>query len=537
MWWRNWWEAVRDPFDPVPRRLWKALVLLAVGLFGIYVVWPRIRIEWLVVNLHANPDSQTAREAAWRLGEIGSTARDALPSLIEALDAGPIEQPAADSSSRTHQIGLLSVEAAQAIRKIGDPETVALLHRRMMECRDSDSDEGVGATRLYIALKNAAGVQAGGRSDDNVDVAEVFDVLRDSRNALTCNLLLSWLNARSLVSPDIDPDGQLKAILIDCLNRLQIAAAARILVAWAEHDPAVVPVILDEERRQYRAHSQDFASSGVLYQPIHGQENATIRQSLPLLTAELDGPDAPMIIRLLAECFWFDRQQDERYRRQPPRAEVLLEYFRKSLSDENATVRQGAAQILTRIAETASDDGSQQTAPLFDSEILARLEHLLNDPHQPARLAASVALWRIRQQAEPGLTELLAGLESPHETSKTLAAAFFRGLGPHDAWAVSALTAHLQSASSTARVAILRGLAALGPAARDSIPAIIATLDADDEETLMAAVECLAAFGPDAREALPRLWDVFLNSEDVDIRRLANTAMAKIDPSRRNRDR
>ncbi|WLD13523.1 HEAT repeat domain-containing protein [Planctellipticum variicoloris] len=537
MWWRNWWEAVRDPFDPVPRRLWKALVLLAVGLFGIYVVWPRVRIEWLVVNLHANPDSQTAREAAWRLGEIGNTARGALPSLIEALDAGPIEQPAADSSSRTHQIGLLSVEAAQAIRKIGDPETVALLHRRMIACRDSDSDAGAGAARLYIALNNAGGVQAGNRSAADIDVAEVFDVLRDSRNALTCNLLLSWLNARSLVSPDMDPDGQLKAILIDCLNRLQIAAAARILVAWAEHDPAVVPVILDEECRQYRAHSQDFTSSGVLYQPIHGRENATIRESLPLLTTELDGPDAPMIVRLFAECFWFDRQQDERYRRQPPRAEVLLEYFRTSLSHEKATVRQGAAQILTRIAETAADDDAHQSAPLFDAEILARLEHLLNDPDPPVRLAASVALWKIRQQAEPGLTELLAGLESPHEASQTLAAAFFRGLGPHDAWAVSALTAHLQSTSTTVRVAILRGLAVLGPSARDSIPAIIATLDSDDEETLTAAVECLAAFGPDASEALPRLWDVFLNSDDVDIRRLANTAMAKIDPNRRNRDR
>lgn len=77
MWWRNWWEAARDPYDPVPRRLWKALILLAVGLFGIYVVWPRVRIEWLVINLHANPDSPTAREAA--CASANSAAQPAAP--------------------------------------------------------------------------------------------------------------------------------------------------------------------------------------------------------------------------------------------------------------------------------------------------------------------------------------------------------------------------------------------------------------------------------------------------------------------------
>lgn len=290
MWWRNWWEAARDPYDPVPRRLWKALILLAVGLFGIYVVWPRVRIEWLVINLHANPDSPTAREAAWRLGELGSTARGALPPLIEALDAGPIEQSKADHPSRSQHIGSLSVEAAQAIRKIGDPQTVAELHQRMMECRHAESDEGLGAARLYIALKNAGGVHAGPHPDAAADIAEVFDILQDSRNSATCNVLLNWLHARSLVSPAIDHDGRLKPILVDCLSRLHVSAAARILVAWAEQDPAVIPVILDEERRQYREQPQSFVSSGVLYQPIHGAENATIRNALPLLTDDSKAP-------------------------------------------------------------------------------------------------------------------------------------------------------------------------------------------------------------------------------------------------------
>ncbi len=535
MWWRNWWEAARDPYDPVPRRLWKALILLVVGLFGIYVVWPRVRIEWLVVNLHANPDSPTAREAAWRLGELGSTARGALPPLIEALDAGPIEQLSPDDSTHSHQIGLLSVEAAQAIRKIGDPQTVGELHQRMMECRNSESDEGVGAARLYIALKNARGLHASSQADATADISEVFDVLKDSRNATTCSLLLNWLHARSLVSPDIDHDGRFKLVLIDCLSRLHVSAAAMILIAWAEQDPSVVPVILDEERRQYREHSQDFATSGVLYQPIRGRENETIRQSLPLLTAELEGPDAPMIVRLLAESYWFEMQQDNRYRRQPPRADALLEYLRQSLRDERGPVRRGTAQVLTRIAETDAY-GAEQTGAEFDAEILGRLELLLTDRDQTVRLASAVALWKIRQQPEPGLGELLAGLESTDDESKGIAAAFFRGLSPQDAWAARALTAHLQSESSAARVAVLQGLAALGPEARESIPSIIAALDTDDENSLKAAVGSLAAFGPEAREALPQLWEVFLNSDDVDIRRLANTAMAKIDPNRRSRD-
>lgn len=535
MWWRNWWEAARDPFDPVPRRLWKALVLLVVGLFGIYVVWPGVRIEWLVVNLHANPESPTAREAAWRLGELGSTARHALPPLIEALDSGPIEQPISDESTHTHQIGLLSVEAAQAIRKIGDPQTVAELHQRMMECRSSESAEGVGAARLYIALKNARGLHASSQADAAADISEVFDVLKDSRNATTCSLLLNWLYARSLVGPDIDHDGRFKPILIDCLSRLHVSAAAMILIAWAEQDPSVIPVILDDERRQYREKPQDFTSSGVLYLPIHGRENATIRQSLPLLTDELEGPDAPMIVRLLAESYWFDRQQDDRYRRQPRRADVLLDHLRTSLRDARGPVRRGSAQVLTRISETAADD-AEQSGAVFGAKILDPLELLLKDQDQAVRLASAVALWRIRHQAEPGLGELLAGLESTDDESKSLAAAFFRGLSPHDAWAAPALTSHLPSESSAARVTLLQGLAALGPEARESIPSIIATLDTDDEKTLRAAVDSLAAFGPEAREALPQLWDVFLNSEDVDIRRLANTAMAKIDPNRRNRD-
>lgn len=535
MWWRNWWEAARDPFDPVPRRLWKALILLAVGLFGIYFVWPRVRIEWLVVNLHANPDSPAAREAAWRLGELGSTARGALPPLIEALDSGPIEQPISEESTHTRQIGLLSVEAAQAIRKIGDPRTVAELHRRMMECRNSDSDEGLGAARLYIALKNARGLHAGSQADAAADISEVFDVLKGSRNATTCSLLLNWLYARSLVSPEVDHDGRIKPILIDCLSRLHVSAAAMILIAWAEQDPSVVPVILDDERRQYRERPQDFTSSGVLYLPIRGRENGTVRQSLPLLTDELEGPDAPMIVRLLAECYWYDRQQDDRYRRQPRRADVLGDHLRNSLRDARGPVRRGSTQILTRISEIAADD-AEQSGAMFDAEILDRLELLLKDQDQTVRLASAVALWRIRQQAEPGLVELLAGLESTDDESKKLARAFFHGLSPHDAWAAGALTAHLPSESSAARVAVLQGLAALGPEARESIPSIVATLDTDDEKTLKAAVDSLAAFGPEAREALPQLWDVFLNSEDVDIRRLANTAMAKIDPNRRNRD-
>lgn len=536
MWWRNWWEAARDPYDPVPRRIWKALILAAVGLVGVYFVWPRVRLEWLVMDLYANPASPTAREAAWRLGEIGRTAEGALRPLITVLDLGPIEQPAsADPAGPTsvHQIGPLSVEAAEAIRKIGSPETAEELLRRLKECRNSVDGAGVGAARLYIALQNAGDLRAGPEAGDAAVVSEVFDVLRDSQNAPICSVLLNWLHARSLVSPDMDRDERIKTVLIDCVSRLRIEAAGRILVAWAEQDPSVVPVILEEERRAYREHPQDFTSSGVLYQPIRGRENATIRRSLPLMTRELRGPDAPLIVRLLAETYWFESRQDEHYRREPPRAEVLAEYLRQTLWDDEPRVRQGVAQTLTRIAETA-EGGVDAVHFLTDGPIPIRLEALLTDQDQPVRLASAVALWKIRQLSEPGLEELLAGLDSGDAAARAIAGEFFLELGPRDAWAVAALVGRLDDGGSAARVAILQSLAAIGPSARKSIPAIVASLKSEDARTVQAAIGSLAEFGPDAREAIAPLWEVFLNSEDVEIRRQANLAMSKIDPGRRN---
>lgn len=531
MWWRNWWEAVRDPFDPVPRRLWKALVLFLVGLLMIFVVWPRVRIEWLALDLQANPGSPTARAAAWRLGELGRPARSALRPLIEVLDFGPIEQPAPSETQRSttvHQIGPLSVEAALAIRKIGAPDTVDELLRRMLDCRRSESGEGTGAARLYIALQNAADLQPEPAANPSTAVANVVEVLRDSRNPDTCQVLLNWLHARSLVGPEMDSQGRIQAVLTDCLTRLHATSAARLLIAWAEQDAAVVPIILDEERRRFREHPRNFTSTGVLYQPIRGRENRTIRDSLPWLMQELSGPDAPLIVRLLAECYWFDRQQDDRYRREPRRAELLLKSFGEALADERSPVRRGTLQILTRIAGTNPAD-----EPPFDSEMIDRVTQLLADEAPAVRLAAAEALWTISHQAEPGLGELLAGLESDDADARNIAGQFFEGIGPRDAWATAALTDRLESSSPVARIALMKSLAAMGSAARSAVPAVTAMLTVDDQPTLKAAIDSLAAFGPAAHEALPRLWDVFLASEDVEVRRLANTAMSKIDPKRR----
>ena len=542
MWFMAWWEALNDPHDPLLRRLRITFVVAVLAALGWFVVWPFYQVRMWTYELHQNPTSSKGGVAAWELGQLGPTARSAVKTLITVLDSSDLapafapdqgETPPPVGTEAVFRLSSVPVEAAKALRKIGDPKTSAALLQRMRDCRESPHGTGAGAARMYLRLCDGADPRLGPKGLPADQVEDILGVLTDSQNAMTCNILLNWLSARQLLKPESDPDGRVKQILLDCLGRLRTKAAATILVQWIDRDAEVLPVIVEEERRQYLDDPEKYEPSAVFTKSIHSSNRLAIEPALPLLIAELDRDAAEMAIQVINEAFAYLVRDDLRTLRDPPLSQLFWNKLRTGLDDSRPAVRSGLLETLTRIAVRHADD--PVVIGWYDTDVQSQLTNfVLHDESELVRLRAAIALWKVTRRADPGAEVVFASLSSEDEATQAIANAFIAELGPQDAWGVEVFAARLTADTSRSRTAALRALAQLGPPAHAQLATVVKLLDSSDPETVKAAVDCLAAFGPAAKPAIPRLWE-FITAENFDLRRQVLDAMAKIEPDERKR--
>lgn len=201
------------------------------------------------------------------------------------------------------------------------------------------------------------------------------------------------------------------------------------------------------------------------------------------------------------------------------------------LSGPAAQVRAAAAAALARApaAETlpllAAELDRAGVAPEvvramggLGSEACGALVPLMRDPAAAVRAAAASALGRC---AGPDMAvDLVAALERERELEVRQALLHAIGRSGADD-ALDVLAARLDDDSSAARLAALEGLALTGRA--EAVPLIERALGRSRHETL-AALHALGDLGAPAAATI----EPFLDSEDLDVRRAAARAAARV---------
>jgi len=184
-------------------------------------------------------------------------------------------------------------------------------------------------------------------------------------------------------------------------------------------------------------------------------------------------------------------------------------------TDKSAHVRVYATHALGRLREKAA--------------LPALLTALEKDTEADVRSVIAQNLWYIGTEEEivPGLTRALADKAN---NVKIAAAQVLEGCGPKAKEAAPALLAMLKDPDADVREVTVRALGRIGPE-KGVVDGLRDSLLKDTEPFVRGmAAQGLAQFGPKAREAVHDLETAYKNDPHAAVKRLALTAVIKIEP-------
>jgi len=491
-------------------------------------------IESLIEQL-GGEDVSARLQAVEALGEIGSTAQDAVPALIEVLrDEGYnyLFKPFQAASARRKaawalgqigesattvlvtalksESGLIRVGAAYALYQIDESKlnmVMPVLIEGLSDDEDVASDAAWALSEIGVAAEDATStlIEALNNPSPNVRRSATSALSAIGTSAvpsLTQTLekedgLLRIGSAYALYQIDESRLNVVMPILIEGLSdeaeeiRSQSAWTLSQIGATAKDAvPALVEVLTDkhEEVRTVAVEALgaigDVAAVPALVEALK-DELLNVRGSAIGALIRIGKPAAP----LLAQAF---NNEDSRVRigvaaplaqADPSKAGMVLPVLVEGLSDEDSSVRLIAAYILSEMGPLA-----QMAMPA--------LIKALGDSHDWVRGAAASALGNIGEPAMPALVEALKS----EDTRVSLSAAL--ELGEIGAPALPALTEALNDEADWVRI---YAASALGKIGEPAVPALIKPLADEDYPVRRIAIYSLKKIGtPEALKAIEK---------------------------------
>jgi HEAT repeat protein len=221
----------------------------------------------------------------------------------------------------------------------------------------------------------------------------------------------------------------------------------------------------------------------------------------------------------------------------------IVKALEKSLGDEEAKVRQAAAQALSSHGRAAAAAEPALRKALADSDGTVRIQ-------------AASALRSICADIKEAVAVLARLLEDEAPGVRAGAARALGGIGPDGREAVPALARLLRDGDTFVRRSAASALGAIGPDARETIPALAgllgdrdmswdssaalgrigpaaipaltAALGSKDSEVRANAVGALGAMGRPAKERIPAIAELLAKDPEHRVRRAAAAALGRV---------
>lgn len=427
-----------------------AICLLATPL----LLSASMDVNKLVQELKSNNEDAQAL-AAHQLGELGPSAKAAVPALISVVKEGSV---AARSEAIT-ALGKIGPDASAAV-----PELAKVLR-------------GYSVILKYNTLQALRQIGPGAKPA----LKQIMPLLESNNSYL--KISAAWAAAK------IDPENQetLKQVIPILLEGLNISinevrndAALALAQIGA---PAVKPLLTTLKHEHEANHNLECQQiCDVLAQMGAGGESA-----IPTLIKILEKIDDPNLVWRAAHALGNIRSQPDK----------VVPALTAVLTNKSEIVRANAAISL-------GDFG-----PEAKSAVPA-LTKLLSDPELNVKLDAATALGAIGPDAASAVPELASAMQAGPVSLTLTSASALAAIG--DA-SVPALNKMLQDDSPLKLLAV-HVLGEIGAGAGASIPELIKLLDSTDPEVKMSAITSLGEMGPAAKKAEPQLLEILKSAKD-----------------------
>ncbi|QDV17077.1 putative lyase [Gimesia panareensis] len=450
------------------RQLLTAGLTLAICLLSTpFLFAASTDVDSLVRELKSeNEDAQAL--AAHQLGELGPSAKSAVPALINVVKDGSV----AARSEAIIALGKIGPDAAAAV-----PELAKILR-------------GYSVILKYNALQSLR--QIGPQAKPAM---KQISPLLESNNSYL-KISAAWAAAK------IDPDNkeilkQAIPILMEGLNvsinEVRNDAALALSQIGA---PAVKPLLAELKHEHQAQHTDECRQiCDVLAQMGAGGESA-----IPTLLKIVDKVDDPSLVWRAAHALGNIRSQPDK----------VVPALTGLLTNESPIVRAHAAISL-------GDFGPEARSAV------PALTKLLADPELNVKLDAATALGAIGPAAAPAVPELASAMQAGPVALTLTSASALAGIG--DA-SVPALNKMLKDDSPLKLLAV-HVLGEIGAASKDSVPELLKLLGSPDPEVKNTAITSLGEIGPAAKAAEPALLEILKTSEGK-TRNAAVFALSKI---------
>lgn len=425
----------------LPTRL--AAILATVLSLTLLAAWgaglPRPRVERLVRQLRSAEDAERRYTAAQKLGEMGESARPAVPALIDALqDEGSYVTTAMLVFPQEHYV---RDAAYQALKRIRGPETIDGLVALIAEQCETDWRVSSMAARLLGEL----GVEA------RPAAPRLLEAVDGCRQGEVVKLSLAALAAME-IQPGSSAAARARRVLPQfCHWRGEGGAtAASLLYHLCPGDDEVLGLYVTAMLADRSPHS-----AGLI--PINSQTTQLLIDHLG------DGTRAAAMQRLAD-------------------AEPLsvVPALRQALRRGEPLVRAGAASVLARHGlDAAEAEGDLVT--------------LLEDEDAAVRRASAEALWHTARRVDGVVVALADATTSGDPAARQAAQDFIDQRGEADAWSAAPLVQWAVSAHPRPqRLAALELLSRIGGSAVEGHAELLELLRDPDSDIQRAAAEVVA---------------------------------------------
>lgn len=450
------------------RQLLTAGLTLAICLLSTpFLFAASTDVDSLVRELKSeNEDAQAL--AAHQLGELGPSAKSAVPALINVVKEGSV----AARSEAIIALGKIGPDAAAAV-----PELAKILR-------------GYSVILKYNALQSLR--QIGPQA--KAAIKQITPLLESNNSYL--KISAAWAAAK------IEPENkeileQAIPILMEGLNVSINEVRNDAALALAQIGAPAVKPLLAELKHEHQAQHTDECRQicDVLAQMGAGGESA-----IPTLLKIVDKVDDPSLVWRAAHALGNIRSQPDK----------VVPALTGLLTNESPIVRAHAAISL-------GDFGPEARSAV------PALTKLLADPELNVKLDAATALGAIGPAAAPAVPELASAMQAGPVALTLTSASALAGIG--DA-SVPALNKMLKDDSPLKLLAV-HVLGEIGAASKDSVPELLKLLGSPDPEVKNTAITSLGEIGPAAKAAEPALLDILKTSEGK-TRNAAVFALSKI---------